>query len=128
MEQSQIEIVKYPKVKHIKMFVNKIKFVGNHMHNDFELFLTLSGHGVMKLNATNYEFGPGDIFFINTEDVHSITSSLDNRPASDERNNEPTSLFIQISNNFLRDYFSQLRSSVFKSGNLREVLSPSDYR
>lgn len=128
MEQSQIEIVKHPKVKQIKMFVNKIKFVGNHMHNDFEIFLTLSGKGIVRINAETYKFSSGDIFFINSGDVHSLCSTPSKSLLSNTGLNEPVSLFIQISNNFLCDYFSQLHSFVFKSSNLRDVLPKEDYQ
>ena len=128
MEPNQIEIVKYPKVKHLKMFVNRIKFVGNHMHNDFELFITLSGRGTMKISSGTYEFGPGDIFFLNSGDVHSISALLESKTPEEAKANEPTSLFIQVSNHFLREYFPAIHASIFKSGNLRDVLSPTDYR
>lgn len=124
MESSRIEIVKYPKVKHIKMFVNKIKFVENHLHNDFEILLTLSGKGILEINNATYMYAPGDTIFINSGDVHSLSSNLDdNKPDS----GGATSLFIQISNHFLREYFPQIHSSVFKSGNLRSYLNAEDY-
>jgi len=127
MESSnKIEIVKYPKLKHIKMFVNRIKFVENHVHNDFEIFLTLNGKGIMEINNATYLFGPGDIFFINSGDVHSLSSHLGDDDARGKAS-EPTSLFIQISNHFLREYFPQIHSSVFKSGNLKNVLKKEDY-
>ena len=52
MKKSEIEIVKYPKIKHIKMFVNEIELVENHMHNDFEIFVVLNSVGVVKINST----------------------------------------------------------------------------
>ena len=126
MESSRIEIVKYPKVKHIKMFVNKIKFVENHLHNDFEILLNLTGKGILEINNATYMYGPGDIIFINSGDVHSLSSHL----GDEDKNHSggPTSLFIQISNHFLREYFPQIHSSVFKSGNLRDSLNDSDYK
>lgn len=123
---NKIEIVKYPKLKHIKMFVNKIKYVENHVHNDFEIFLTLNGKGIMEINNNTFIYGPGDIFFVNSGDVHSLSSNLGDDLAKGKAN-EPTSLFIQISNHFLREYFPQIHSSVFKSGNLKKALSKDDY-
>ncbi|MBR6226382.1 MAG: helix-turn-helix transcriptional regulator [Bacilli bacterium] len=125
MESSRIEIVKYPKVKHIKMFVNKIKFVENHLHNDFEILLTLNGKGILEINNATYMYAPGDIIFINSGDVHSLSSNLDDE--SKAHSGGATSLFIQISNHFLREYFPQIHSSVFKSGNLRTYLNADDY-
>lgn len=125
MEANKIEVVKYPKVKHIKMFVNRVKFVENHVHNDFELLFNLSGKGIMEINNTTYIYQPGDIFFINSGDVHGLSSHLGE--SEEGKVVEPTSLFIQISNHFLRDYFPQIHSSVFKSGNLRDILNEEDY-
>jgi len=72
-------------------------------------------------------YQPGDIFFINSGDVHGLSSHLsDDDPEGNAT--EATSLFIQISNHFLREYFPQIHSSVFKSGNLREILNEEDYK
>ena len=71
MNKNEIEIVKYPKIKHIKMFVNEIKSVENHIHNDFEIFVVLKNIGVARINSKLYELKKGDIFFINSSDVHS---------------------------------------------------------
>ena len=123
MKKSEIEIVKYPKIKHIKMFVNEIELVENHMHNDFEIFIVLNSVGVVKINSTLYNVKQGDIIFINSGDVHSLSCIT---PFKDNIDN-PTFLLIQISNHFAREYFPQIQTSVFKSNNLRNVLSSQDY-
>lgn len=127
METNKIEVVKYPKVKHIKMFVNKVNFVENHVHNDFEILFNLSGKGIMDINGATCVYEPGDIFFINSGDSHSLSSNLGDN-AEKDKYFEPVSLFIQISNHFLRDYFPQIHSSIFKSCNLRNVLCDEDYQ
>lgn len=123
MKKSEIEIVKYPKIKHIKMFVNEIKSVENHMHNDFEIFVVLNNVGVVRINSNSYDVKQGDIIFINSSDVHSLSCKIpfDNNVAN------PTLLLIQISNHFVREYFPQIQTSVFKSNNLKNVLSSQDY-
>ena len=123
MKKSEIEIVKYPKIKHIKMFVNEIKSVENHIHNDFEIFVVLNSVGVVRINSNSYEVKQGDIIFINSSDVHSLSCKI---PFDDSVAN-PTFLLIQISNHFLREYFPQIQTSVFKSNNLKNVLSSQDY-
>lgn len=123
MKKSEIEIVKYPKIKHIKMFVNEIKSVENHIHNDFEIFVVLNSVGVVKINSTSYNVKQGDIIFINSGDVHSLSCKI---PFDDNVQN-PTFLLIQISNHFVREYFPQIQTSVFKSNNLKNVLSSQDY-
>lgn len=123
MKKSEIEIVKYPKIKHIKMFVNEIKSVENHIHNDFEIFVVLNSVGVVRINSNSYEVKQGDIIFINSSDVHSLSCKI---PFDDSVAN-PTFLLIQISNHFVREYFPQIQTSVFKSNNLKNVLSSQDY-
>lgn len=123
MKKSEIEIVKYPKIKHIKMLVNEIELVENHMHNDFEIFVVLNRVGVVKINSTSYNVKQGDIIFINSGDVHSLSCIT---PFKDNVDN-PIFLLIQISNHFAREYFPQIQTSVFKSNNLKNVLSSQDY-
>lgn len=123
MKKIEIEIVKYPKIKHIKMFVNEIKSVENHIHNDFEIFVVLNSVGVVRINSNSYEVKQGDIIFINSSDVHSLSCKI---PFDDSVAN-PTFLLIQISNHFVREYFPQIQTSVFKSNNLKNVLSSQDY-
>lgn len=133
MARSELEIVKYPKVKHIKMLVNKIQSVEDHIHNDFEFFIVLKGKGKAKIDAVNYDLNEGDIYFVNSGDVHSY-SALDNSNKSSLSDQvkgpilPPTFLFIQVSNHFIRDYFPQIRTTIFKSGNIRKRLSNEDYK
>ena len=117
MNKNEIEIVKYPKIKHIKMFVNEIKSVENHIHNDFEIFVVLKNIGVARINSKLYELKKGDIFFINSSDVHSLSSKM----TEDNKILNPTFLLIQVSNHFVRDYFPQIQTTVFKSQNLKDI-------
>ena len=64
MPKSEIEIVKYPKVKHVKMLVNSIYSKEDHLHNDFELFLVLKNNGLAKIDGKVNEVSEGDIFLI----------------------------------------------------------------
>ncbi len=124
MEESKIEIVKYPKVKHIRIFVNKINYVENHIHNDIELFVVLNGKGLIKLNSVEQDFSVGDMFLINSGDVHSISSFVEEVGQLSEGS---TSLFIQISNHFVKEYFPKIRTLMFESVNLKNVLKEEDY-
>ena len=122
MPKSEIEIVKYPKVKHVKMLVNSIYSKEDHLHNDFELFLVLKNNGLAKIDGKVNEVSEGDIFLINSGDVHSYQAAKlvghNITPKDKSSVNPPLFLFIQISNHFIREYFPQIRTTVFKSGNL----------
>lgn len=130
MPKSELEIIKYPKIKHIKMLVNKIQSVEDHIHNDFEFFLILKGKGKAKIDSRTFDLSEGDIFFINSGDVHSYSSLMANNKnaINDGPVVPPTFLFVQISNHYIRDYFPQIRTTIFKSGSLKEVLSEEEYR
>lgn len=125
MEESKIEIVKYQKVKHIRVFVNKINYVENHIHNDIEIFIVLSGKVSIKLNSIEQKLSVGDMFLINSGDVHSLSSYAD---VDGKVFEDSTSLFIQISNHFAREYFPKIRTLVFESLNLKNVLKKEDYQ
>lgn len=127
MGKNEIEIIKYPKIKHVKMFVNEIKSVDNHVHNDFEISLCLKGNASFTVNGNEFSIVEGDVFFINSGDVHAITN-VSTKSEVDKNFEDPIFLFIQISNHFVRDYFPQIRTSVFKSGNLKSELSEKEYK
>ena len=122
MPKSEIEIVKYPKVKHVKMLVNSIYSKEDHLHNDFELFLVLKNNGLAKIDGKTMDLHEGDIFLINSGDVHSYQAAKlvghNITPKDMASVNPPLFLFVQISNHFIREYFPQIRTTVFKSGNL----------
>lgn len=116
MPLSELEIVKYPKIKHLKMFVNRLRSKDDHVHNDFELFLVLNGEGSVKINGNEQNIKKGDLFLVNSGDVHSYHKT----PSNVENTGDPTILFVQVSNHFVREYFPQIRTTLFESCNLKE--------
>ena len=128
MKQLDIELVRYEKLKHIKFLVNRIQHRQEHIHNEFELFLVLRGEGVAKIKSHTYDIKEGDIYLINSGEVHSYARN----PASDildsKKDSAPLFLFVQISNHCLREYFPQIRTTVFNSCNLRDYLSEEEVK
>ena len=129
MKQLDIELVRYEKLKHIKFLVNRIQHRQEHIHNEFELFLVLRGEGVAKIKSHTYDIKEGDIYLINSGEVHSYARN----PQSDilpdhKKDNAPLFLFVQISNHCLREYFPQIRTTVFNSCNLRDYLSEEEVK
>ena len=126
MKQLDVELIRYEKLKHVKFLVNRIQFRKEHIHNEFEIFIVLKGSGIAKIKNKSYSLKAGDIFLINSGEVHSYMRdplySLDVEDTGDV----PLFLFVQISNHCLREYFPQIRTTVFNSCNLRDYLSDAE--
>ena len=129
MKQLDIELVRYEKLKHIKFLVNRIQHRQEHIHNEFELFLVLRGEGVAKIKSHTYDIKEGDIYLINSGEVHSYARNPGSEISSDrKKDNAPLFLFAQISNHCLREYFPQIRTTVFNSCNLRDYMSEQEVK
>ena len=128
MKQLDIELVRYEKLKHIKFLVNRIQHRQEHIHNEFELFLVLRGEGVAKIKSHSYDIKEGDIYLINSGEVHSYARNPANDILDSKKDTAPLFLFVQISNHCLREYFPQIRTTVFNSCNLRDYLSESEVK
>ena len=124
MKQLDIELVRYEKLKHVKFLVNRIQLRQEHIHNEFEFFIVLRGEGVAKIKSHTYDLKEGDIYLINSGEVHSYARNpVSNIVLDREKDSAPLFLFVQISNHCLREYFPQIRTTVFNSCNLRDCLS-----
>jgi len=123
VKKMDVELVKYEKVKHIKFLINRIQLRKEHIHNDFEFFVVLEGEGIAKIRNKSYPLKPNDVYLVNSGDVHSYhrdpARSLDLKETDDV----PLFLFVQISNQFLREYFPQIKTTIFNSCNLSDYLN-----
>lgn len=129
MKQLDIELVRYEKLKHIKFLVNRIQHRQEHIHNEFEFFIVLRGEGVAKIKSHNYDIKEGDIYLINSGEVHAYARNpVSNIILDREKDSAPLFLFVQISNHCLREYFPQIRTTVFNSCNLKDYLSPEEVK
>ena len=128
MKQLDVELIRYEKLKHVKFLVNRIQFRKEHLHNEFEIFIVLKGSGIAKIKNKSYTLKAGDAYLINSGEVHSYMRdplySLD----MDDMNDVPLFLFAQISNHCLREYFPQIRTTVFNSCNLKDYLSEEELK
>ena len=126
MKQLDVELIRYEKLKHVKFLVNRIQFRKEHIHNEFEIFIVLKGSGIAKIKNKSYSLKEGDIFLINSGEVHSYMRDPLYTLDVDDTNDVPLFLFVQISNHCLREYFPQIRTTVFNSCNLRDYLSDEE--
>ena len=124
MKQLDIELVRYEKLKHVKFLVNRIQHRKEHIHNEFEFFVVLKGEGVAKIKNRTFNIKAGDIYLINSGEVHAYARNpVSNIVLDRNKDSAPLFLFAQISNHCLREYFPQVRTTVFNSCNLRDYLS-----
>ena len=129
MKQLDIELVRYEKLKHVKFLVNRIQHRQEHIHNEFEFFIVLRGEGVAKIKSHNYGIKEGDIYLINSGEVHAYARNpVSNIILDREKDSAPLFLFVQISNHCLREYFPQIRTTVFNSCNLRDYLNADEVK
>jgi len=129
MKQLDIELVRYEKLKHVKFLVNRIQHRQEHIHNEFEIFVVLRGEGIAKIKSHTYNIKEGDVFLINSGEVHAYARNpVSNIVLDRYKDSAPLFLFTQISNHFLREYFPQIRTTVFNSCNLRDYLNEDEIK
>ncbi|MCR5491835.1 MAG: AraC family transcriptional regulator [Bacilli bacterium] len=117
MEQSY-EIVRYPKIRHIRIFIDEIKYRSQHLHGDYELCFCLKGKGRFYFLDKSIELNEGEIIFLDSNETHSISSE-----------SEPfVNLFIQISNRFLSDYLPEMHSRRYACINLKDCLGNDEVK
>ena len=126
MKQLDVELIRYEKLKHVKFLVNRIQFREEHIHNEFEIFIVLKGSGIAKIKNKSYSLKAGDIFLINSGEVHSYMRDPLYTLDVEDTDDVPLFLFVQISNHCLREYFPQIRTTIFNSCNLRDYLSDEE--
>ena len=126
MKQLDVELIRYEKLKHVKFLVNRIQFRKEHIHNEFEIFIVLKGSGIAKIKNKSYSLKAGDIFLINSGEVHSYMRDPLYTLDVEDTDDVPLFLFVQISNHCLREYFPQIRTTIFSSCNLRDYLSDEE--
>ena len=126
MKQLDVELIRYEKLKHVKFLVNRIQFRKEHIHNEFEIFIVLKGSGIAKIKNKSYTLKAGDAYLINSGEVHSYMRDPLYTLDMDDMNDVPLFLFAQISNHCLREYFPQIRTTIFNSCNLKDYLSEEE--
>lgn len=127
--ENNIEFVSHNKIKHIRFIVNKIVFCNSHVHNDFEIAMLLDGKGITTINSTHYKMKKGDIVFINSGEQHSYQALSEDNYINKEEfvKNTPLFLILQISNHFLREYFPEIRNTMFESSDVKKYI-PKNYQ
>jgi len=105
---------RFDKLHHINIHINFINFFSMHEHDCLELVIVLKGKGKIDSDHGQFPIGPGDILLRNFYDPHEMATT----------GAEPLStLCVQLSANFCRDYFPKLWNLRFDTGALHSLPS-----
>lgn len=99
MGQSEYELIRYERIRHMQIFITCIRFRDFHLHRAWELALVLEGRATIRLKDECFTAGPGDLFLFNPNQSHEIVS-LERTPVR--------ILIVQTSTHFCGEYFPAL--------------------
>lgn len=114
MGQSEYELIRYDKIRHMQIFIVCITFRNAHIHRAWELGLVLEGRARIRLKDESFTIVPGDLLVFNPNQSHEITS-LESTPVK--------ILIFQTSVHFCGDYMPSLRRVEFDQIRLSETFS-----
>lgn len=114
MGQSEYELIRYEKIRHMQIFIVCISFRNAHLHRAWELGLVLEGSARIRLKDESFTVRPGDLLLFNPNQSHEITS-LEPQPVK--------ILILQASVYFCGDYLPSLRRVEFDRIRLNELFS-----
>ena len=116
--KEEYEIIRYPKIKHINIFIDEVTHRSPHLHADYEICFALDGEATfLGLNSVILA-KKGEVVFFDSNSVHSISSG--SVPI--------VGLFIQISNKFLRDYIPEIHNRSYQCANLKTVFQEEELK
>lgn len=100
----KLEVIYYPSIDNMKLFVVDIEYRSPHTHPEIEVLFVFKGNPIFIINDEKFEFHQGDIIIINSNEKHEIISS----------NETSTFLVLNISTKYFEGYFSQINQVTFK--------------
>lgn len=109
----KIEHISFEKIRHIKILVNDIVYRTFHTHNAFEILLCISDTAIISVKGKKFKLKSGDIALISPHQVHDILA---------ESRTGAKFLIVQVSRNFLQEYLTGLKTTVFSDTLVTTVL------
>ena len=99
----KLEVIYYPSIDNMKLFVVEIDYRSPHIHPEIEVLFVFKGNPVFMINNERFEFHQGDIIIINSNEKHEIIS------------NDESSIFLvlNISTKYFDGYFAQINQVTF---------------
>lgn len=100
---NEYEVLDYDRLKHLKIFLNRITYRNYHFHNAFEELLIISGTGTITVSGDQIPLKKGTTVILNPYEAHEI----------DAAGGSLTAVILQISQNFCREYLPNFRKVHF---------------
>ena len=111
------EMIRYDHMRHINVYISKVRFLKEHMHGSFELSFVLEGSAQFSQGEKTRTICPGDLILTNPYEPHSYVAQQE----------EPLVLLtMQIHKLFLRRYVDCVPKLVFDGSRL-EALPAEEY-
>jgi AraC-like DNA-binding protein/mannose-6-phosphate isomerase-like protein (cupin superfamily) len=112
--QSEFEVIRYDKIRHLHIFLVSILFRNMHEHSDFELDMILKGSAIVRCGSGQWQVGEGAMLLFSPYEPHEIASATP----------QPLQILsLQISNHFCKEYFPQLQNVEFTATLPEQALS-----
>lgn len=108
--------IPYPKIPHIRYYLDHIHYRTPHQHNAFEILLILDGRVNILTDSGNKSFSKNDMLILNTNEIHELSCDEDS----------VTLLSLQISPSFCAEYFPSLRRTIFLQSSISDMLTPEE--
>lgn len=114
--KQEYEVIKYQSLKHINILINDIHYRNVHSHNELEIVHIIDGKGIIKIGNKEHNAKRDDTFVINFNEAHEYIATKDHLLC----------LIIQISHNFIKDYFPTFKELYFD--NSKKLKTTKDFK
>ena len=108
----EYELISYPKLRHIHIFIDELTYRSPHLHGDYEICFALQGNAHFLGLGQSLFLQKKEAIFFDSNEVHSIIS----------QEGPLIGLFVQVSSNFLQDYLPELHGKRYRNANMIEAL------
>lgn len=116
MQQEEYEVISYPRLNHVRIGYTHLTYRNPHVHSEMEICLVLGGSASVHLREQSFEVTQGSMMVFNSNEMHEIVS----RGRDGAR-----VMFLQIANQFCRDYMRQLCDYEFLNSHITACVSPA---
>jgi len=113
LKKTELELVRYDKMRHVRILLTNLQFRNMHEHNNIELNILLKGRVRILCDRGEATLDEGALFLLNPYEPHELTSV----------SSEPVQILsTQLSNHFCNEYFPQYHNTEFEPLLLDRVL------
>lgn len=114
-KQEEYEVISYPRLNHVKLGFTHLTYRNPHVHSEMEICLVLGGSASVQLREQSFTVSQGSLMVFNSNEMHEIVS----RSRDGVR-----VMFLQLANQFCRDYLRQLCDYEFLNSHITACITP----